>query len=216
MAAAIDGGPVVAFDDLVSWGTLGLIQAVDRFDASRGRPFTSFAIPRVRGAILDGLRQVDRVPRNTRRAMREIEQAREAYCAGLGREPSHEEVRKALGWTPERYWHVTSVAGRVEVPLDELGANGDDDNSVRIQALPGDSSDELGAGIERAEAFEALRVAMNRLPHREKAVLQLLYVDGLPTARVAELIGVSTTRVCQIRSRSLSRLRCDAHLREAA
>jgi RNA polymerase sigma factor for flagellar operon FliA len=216
MASAIDGGPLVAFDDLVSWGTLGLIQAVDRFDGSRGRPFTSFAIPRVRGAIIDGLRQADRVPRNTRRAMRAIEQVREAYCAGLGREPSHDEVRKALGWTSERYWHVTSVAGRVEVPLAEPGADGDDDTAVRVQALRDEGSEELGAAIERHEALTALRSAMNRLPQRERAVLQLLYIDGLPTARVAEVIGVSTTRVCQIKSRSISRLRCDAHLREAA
>lgn len=198
-------------DDLVSAGTIGLMNAIDTFDRGRGLAFSTHAIPRIRGAILDDLRRQDPAPRSVRRKQRELSHAREELAGALHRAPTDGEVAQRLGVDTERVrrWEVDAESG---APLSlDSGTPGE---ARRAAAIPGtgEAVDEL---VARADEVQALTRGIQALRHPDRLVITLYYHEGLRMHQIAEVLGVTESRVSQLRSRALKQLRADlAFLRD--
>ena len=194
-------------DELVSAGTLGLMSAAESFDASRGLAFSTFAVPRIRGAMLDELRRQDHVPRSVRRKTREIGQARESLMHALGRAPSSDELATAMGVDRQTLFRWTAdVETAVHLPLDGHTRATQDERTTRAEMLGSDVElpDER---LAREEQVAALRDAMLELDDQERTVLALYYFENLRSREIGELLGVSESRISQVRARALGRLR---------
>jgi RNA polymerase sigma factor for flagellar operon FliA len=195
------------FDELVSAGTLGLMTALRGFDPRRGLAFSTFAVPRIRGSILDELRRQDHVPRSVRRKARDISRARELLMRSLGRMPEDSEMAMELGTDVHTVWRWQSeVEGAVHLSL--TASAGDDGSAVpaRVEFI---SSDEESAEERLARESEValLREAILQLNGQERTVLSLYYFEELKSAEIAEVLGISESRISQIRSKALARLR---------
>jgi RNA polymerase sigma factor for flagellar operon FliA len=204
-------------DELVSAGTMGLMSAMDAFDSTRGLAFSTFAVPRIRGSILDELRRQDHVPRSIRRKTRAIAQARESLMAALGRRPEDGEIAEQLGVDVQTIWRwQAEVEASVHVPLDRTA--GDRDSAM---PAPADflSADAEGADdrLSKEQEIAILRDAISKLKDQERTVLALSYFEELKLHEIAEILGLTDSRVSQIRSKALSRLReTMAPMRDAA
>jgi RNA polymerase sigma factor for flagellar operon FliA len=187
-------------EDLVSAAMIGLAEAADRYDASRGEPFIGFAEKRVRGAVLDELRRGDILPRRVRTDARKVGKTIARLEQSLGRAPTDEEVAEAMGVTLEVYRESLESLTTVSfVEFDQVAI----DNSG-----PGANDNEYPvAQLERRELVSRLREAMGALQERDAQVLSLYYVEELSYAEVAEVLGVSESRVCQLHARALARLK---------
>jgi RNA polymerase sigma factor for flagellar operon FliA len=196
----------VDLDELVSAGTMGLMSAADSFDVTRGLAFSTYAVPRIRGAILDELRRQDHVPRSVRRKTRSISTARETLTRSLGRVPEAREIAQEIGVDSGTLWRwMADVEGAVQVSLDTRAAHAD---------APLSPADLLGSDVEladerltREEDVARLRDAMLGLKDQERTVLSLYYFEELKAREIAEVMGVSESRISQIRSRALAQLR---------
>ncbi len=180
--------------DLVGSGVFGLMDAIDRFDQDRGVKFETFAIPRIRGAILDGLRSLDWVPRSVRARSRAVQDAMARLEARLQRGPTDEELAEELEVTIEELhrW-LAKIAVATVGPLDHLVASG---------AEPGPH-----AAVEDAELRDTMRHEVRRLPERERTVLALYYDEGLTLSEIGEILGVTESRVSQIHTKAVLQLR---------
>ena len=195
------------FDELVSAGTLGLMSALEAFDVSRGLAFSTFAVPRIRGSILDELRRQDHVPRSIRRKTREIAGARETLMRTLGRRPEDGEVAAQLDVDVATVWRwQAEVEGAVHVPLDRTAGDNDSVASAPADYLS-DSGDAADVRLAREEEVVILRDAIAKLKDQERTVLSLCYFEELKLHEIAEILGLTDSRVSQIRSRALGRLR---------
>jgi RNA polymerase sigma factor for flagellar operon FliA len=193
--------------DLTSVGIFGLIDAVERFDPARGVRFESYAITRIRGAILDELRKVDRVPRSVRTMARRIDEAQSELQLELKRTPTDEEIAEHLGVDVSAVWDVMRQVGEAAVlGLDQItyGAEGGSASLIdRVIGVPG----EPGRGPAAQERRTLLVEAINELEERERMVVTLYYFGGLTLADIAEVMGLSEARICQIRGRAVETLR---------
>ena len=208
----------VEFDELVSAGTMGLMNALDNFDASRGLAFSTFAAPRIRGSILDELRRQDHVSRSVRRRTREIGAARESLMRVLGRAPGDREVAEHMGVDVETFWRWSGdVEGTVLVPLDERPGGDDRDGRAAAPAefLAGETHRDIEDRLNLGQEVEILRGAILRLKEQERIVLTLYYYEELKLHEIAAILELTESRVSQIRSKALARLRGEmAPLRE--
>jgi RNA polymerase sigma factor for flagellar operon FliA len=198
------------FDELVSAGTIGLMTAVKAFDARRGLAFSTFAVPRIRGSILDELRRQDHVPRSIRRKARDISRARESLMRQLGRTPQDTELALQLGTDVQTLWRWQSeVEGSVHLSLTSTTGEGRGTTTPsRVDFL---RNDEEGADerLSRESEVAQLREAILRLNDQERTVLSLYYFEELKSADIADVLGISESRVSQIRSKALGRLRSE-------
>jgi RNA polymerase sigma factor for flagellar operon FliA len=199
------------YEDLIGHGTLGLIQAVDRFDESQGVKFSNFAITRIRGAVLDAMRALDPIGRSTRHASRTISEEFNTLALELGRNPTPPEVQESSGLTEHRYWRARNAAGMRVVSIDAPM----DDGSSLADRLD-DGTPDFVSVLEKHELSRALANAVGRLPERDKLVLSLYYLDGLTLKDVARVMAISETRVSQLLGRAHARLRVDPALKNAA
>jgi RNA polymerase sigma factor FliA len=203
------------FDELVSAGTVGLMSALEAFDASRGLALSSFAAPRIRGAILDELRRQDHAPRSVRRKGRRLAAARKTLATALGRTPEDAEVSTHLGIDRETFWRwKQQVASADHVELDapsngKTDASGDRAASgPRIRGeLTTQESDSAEARLEREERSGFLREAILVLKEQQRVVVSLYYFEELSMAQIATVLGVTESRVCQIHRQALRSLR---------
>jgi RNA polymerase sigma factor for flagellar operon FliA len=194
-------------DELVSAGTMGLMSALESFDLGRGLAFSTFAVPRIRGAILDELRRQDHVPRSVRRKTRSIAAAREALTRTLGRSPELNELAAALEVEPETLWRwQADVEGAVHVPLDR-SATDRDGTTVSPADFLGNGEELTDDRLTREEEVALLREALLALKDQERTVLSLYYFEELKAREIAEVLGVSESRISQIRSKALGQLR---------
>lgn len=194
-------------DELVSAGTMGLMAALATFDQSRGLAFSTFAVPRIRGAILDELRRQDHVPRSVRRKTRSIAAARDAVGGAIGRAPDAAGVARALGVDAKTLWRwQADVEGSVQVSLDGDATDRDGVNVSPAEFL-GDGEELAIDRLIREEDVALLREALLGLRDQERTVLSLYYFEGLKAREIAEVLGVSESRISQIRSGALSQLR---------
>ncbi len=189
--------------DLVSAGVFGLIDAVERFDPERAVKFETFAVPRIRGAIFDGLRSLDWVPRSVRSRAREVETAFTELEGKLGRAPTDEELSKHLRLSPTEFqkW-LSSIASTTVGPLDRALVAG-----AEPRAVNGDMPDSPAAIVEEGEVRRLVKAEVRRLPDREKLVLSLYYDEGLTLAEIGSVLGVTESRVSQIHTKAVLHLR---------
>ncbi|MGZ4484779.1 MAG: FliA/WhiG family RNA polymerase sigma factor [Nocardioidaceae bacterium] len=191
-------------EDLVSDGVVGLMDAIARFQPDRGLTFQTFAVPRIRGAMVDGLRAMDLVPRSVRAKVREVQQAQVLLEQRLGRTPEDEELAAEVGLTlPELRDLYASVSIGHTASLDGF-----------------DLADDLAAaahdGVEDSDAYDTLLRVVEELPERDRIVIALYYFDGLTLAEVGQVLGVSEARVSQVHSRATLMLRTKIRALEEA
>jgi RNA polymerase sigma factor FliA len=196
--------------DLVSYGMFGLIDAIEKFDTDRNIKFETYAITRIKGAIIDELRSIDWVPRSVRAKARAVEQAYAALESSLGRSPSDAEVAAELQMTET---DLQQIFGQISyigiVALDEVISGGSTDRgeSVTLGDTLADREEGPMAAFEVEEMKQILAGAINRLGDREKIVLSLYYYENLTLAQIGEVLGVTESRVCQIHTKAVMQLR---------
>ncbi|HEX2091026.1 MAG TPA: FliA/WhiG family RNA polymerase sigma factor [Longimicrobiaceae bacterium] len=200
----------IEFDELVSAGTMGLINALDAFDPSRGLAFSTFAAPRIRGAILDELRRQDHAPRSIRRRTREIGAARESLTRTLGRTPNGRETAAHLGVDLETFWRWSGEVDRaVQVPLEDRSPEDDRRSPTPADLLAGETHLDIEDRLTLGEELDILRDAILRLKEQERLVLTLYYYEELKQHEIAAILELTESRVSQIRSKAISRLRSE-------
>jgi RNA polymerase sigma factor for flagellar operon FliA len=195
--------------DLVSYGIFGLIDAIDKFDTDRNIKFETYAIARIKGAIIDELRSIDWVPRSVRAKARLVEKAYAKLEAELLRTPSDEEVANEMGISEDDLHAIFNQISFVGlVALDEvLSGSGDRGESTTLGDTIPDKAEGPVAAFEVEEMKQILASAINRLGDREKIVLTLYYYEGLTLAEIGEVLGVTESRVCQIHTKAVLQLR---------
>lgn len=200
----------VDFDDLVSYGVFGLVDAVEKFDPDRGVKFETYAVARIRGAVIDGLRSIDWVPRSVRQKSKELEQTIGALEAKLGRPATDAEIAEALNITVEEYHELLSeVKGVTLASLDEVWS-GDPEEEGKIpfgQMIENTGSEDPTARVEDVEVKRVLAEAIDHLPERERLVVALYYYEGLTLKEIGEVLRVSESRISQIHTKAILRLR---------
>jgi RNA polymerase sigma factor for flagellar operon FliA len=195
--------------DLVSYGMFGLIDALEKFDLERSIKFETYAIPRIKGAIIDELRAMDWVPRSIRFKAREIEKAYADVEARMKRAPTEPEVAKHLGVTVGELHEMVSQISFVSVmALDEVVGSGEDrGEGITLLDTLGDRGLDPASGLEGQETRGMLAAAINSLSEREKIVVTLYYFEGMTLAEIGEILGVTESRVCQIHTKAVHQLR---------
>jgi len=193
-------------NDLASYGLFGLIDAIDKFEPERGFKFETYAINRIKGAILDELRALDWVPRSVRSRSRLIETGITELEHRLQRAPTEEELAEHLEMSVEDLLNALAEIGRTGIgALDEL-VGADSTTSVGdMLADPGSISPETAVQVE--ETRQGLVEAINRLPERDRLVVTLYYYEGMTLSEIGEVLGVTESRVCQIHAKTMMSLR---------
>ncbi len=195
--------------DLVSYGLLGLIGAIERFDPEREIKFETYAIARIKGAIIDELRSLDWVPRSVRTRAREIERAIAELERTLMRAPTDEEIAAKVGISEQELENSLSEISRSSMAaLDELwtpSAGGD--QIALIDTIEDDDAPDPELSLEQTEMKEALGEAIVRLPEREKLVVTLYYYEELTLREIGEVLGVTESRVSQLHTKAVLRLK---------
>jgi RNA polymerase sigma factor FliA len=196
--------------DLVSYGLLGLIGAIERFDPTRDIKFETYAIARIKGSIIDELRSMDWVPRSVRARARDIERAIADLEARLTRAPTDEEIADKLGITEEEFQDSLLEISRSSIAaLDELWASpGSSGDAVAlIDTIEDPQAAEPQMAMAHTELREALGDAISRLPEREKLVVTLYYYEELTLREIGEVLGVTESRVSQLHTKAILRLK---------
>ena len=202
--------PNIEQADLVSYGIFGLIDAIEKFDLERAIKFETYAISRIRGAIIDELRAIDWIPRSVRYKAREVEKAYAALEAKLHRTPTEPEVAQEMGITLDELHTIFSRVSFVNVvALDELLNVGGDkgDKLSLVDTLEDTKAEDPVAAFESEETKYLLAKAINQLPEREKIVVTLYYYEGLTLAEIGQVLGVTESRICQMHTKAVLQLR---------
>ncbi|UCD17102.1 MAG: FliA/WhiG family RNA polymerase sigma factor, partial [Candidatus Zixiibacteriota bacterium] len=199
----------VEMSDLINTGVIGLVEAFSNFDPDRGVKFETYAVPRIRGAILDELRALDWVPRSTRARSREIERAVISLENDIGRPPSNEELADRLGYTvDELMLAMGDVSNSSLLSLDETVYKEEDNHQVpRIETVKDSSRNSALGDLEKLELRAFLVTAMDKLTEQEKLVIALYYFEELTLKEIGEVMSISESRVSQIHTRAVAKLR---------
>ncbi len=198
----------VELEDLESYGAFGLLDAIDKFDPERDVKFETYATMRIRGAIIDGLRSADWVPRSTRAKARTLEKTIQALTNKLGRSPSDDEVAAALDVSKDRYYQMLDeVRGTVLISLDDLVGGDSPDEAVRISELVVNDDRPIDHDLIQEESLAELSAAVEELSERERLVLSLYYHEGLTLKEIGHVLGVTESRVSQIHTKAIMNLR---------
>ena len=181
-------------DDLVSDGVLGLMDAIERFEPARGLSFQTFAVPRIRGAIIDGMRSMDFVPRSVRDKLRTVSRAQVVLEERLGRVPEDHEVAREVG-----------------IPLQQLRDLSRQGNSNHANLDDFDLADELSSAadhpVEQGDVNASLMRVVDQLGERDQVIIALYYFEGLTLAEIGQVLGVTESRVSQVHRRATTSLR---------
>ena len=181
-------------DDLVSDGVLGLMDAIERFEPSRGLSFQTFAVPRIRGAIIDGMRSMDFVPRSVRDKLRAVQRAQVLLEERLGRVPEDAEVAREVGIPVQQLRDLSRQANSNHASLDDF-----------------DLADELSSAadhrVEQGDVNASLMRVVDQLAERDRVIIALYYFEGLTLAEIGQVLGVTESRVSQVHRRATTTLR---------
>jgi RNA polymerase sigma factor for flagellar operon FliA len=202
--------PNIEQADLVSYGIFGLIDAIEKFDLERAIKFETYAISRIRGAIIDELRALDWIPRSVRSKAREVEKTYALLEAELHRTPTEPEVAERMGIALEDLHAIFSQVSYVNVvALDELLSVGGEkgDKLSLVDTLKDTRAEDPVMAFEGEETKFLLARAIDQLPEREKIVVTLYYYEGLTLAEIGNVLGVTESRVSQIHTKSVLQLR---------
>jgi RNA polymerase sigma factor for flagellar operon FliA len=202
---------VVDHDELVSAGTTGLMTAAEHFDPDRGLAFTTFAVPRIRGSMLDELRRQDQVPRSVRSKIRRIKMARHALATTLCRRPNKNEIATVLDISPDTLWKwELDIEGAIKIPIDRPRTHvthGGDERPIEFTFIATNHRMPIDQEFERFEDATLIRDAIYRMKEQERTVLRLHFYEDLTQSDIAEILGLSNNRISQIKAKALSRLR---------
>jgi RNA polymerase sigma factor FliA len=192
-------------DEFINIGVLGLIDAVERFDPSRGVPFKSYAEIRIQGSIVDALRAADWTPRSVRRKANRIEAARVQLRRKLDREPTRDELARALEMAPEKYDSLRDEALIRKVVSTNLPVGPDSSTTIEEQVATDEPGlEDLWVEYEvKQEVVDAIRL----LPRKERMAVNLYYLKGLTLKEIGGTLGVTESRACQLRSQGVKRLK---------
>lgn len=205
VAAGLPGN--VEQPELVSNGVFGLIDAISKFEPERGFKFETYAMARIRGAILDELRSYDWVPRSVRTKARQIERAHQRFTAANHRPPTEDELAEELGVDLETVQRMLKqVASAGVLALQDPLANEDGESSTLGDTLT-DGSDDPEDSYEVDEERFTMAAQINALPEREKLVLALYYYEGMTLADIGSVLNVTESRICQIHTKAVVHLR---------
>jgi RNA polymerase sigma factor for flagellar operon FliA len=196
--------------DLISYGLGGLISAIERFDLTREIKFETYAITRTRGAIIDELRNLDWVPRSVRARAREIERANMKLEARLQRAPTDEEMAEELGVELDEFQEtLLQISNSTIVALDELWnvQEGTGDPVSLLDTLPDRDALDPQQLVDQSELRDRIADAIAALPEREKLVVALYYYENLTLREIGEVLGVTESRVSQLHTKAVLRLR---------
>jgi RNA polymerase sigma factor for flagellar operon FliA len=198
----------VDHEDLHSAGVLGLLNAYDKFDARKGNKFETYAVWRIKGAVLDQLRSLDWASRSTRRLGREAEAWARRLDQKLGRTATDREIARAMKLPLLEYHRLMDrVRGSVLLSLDETRENEDGDALGLAEVLEDPRAQEALGHLEEEETKGLLRATLNRLPEQERLVIALYYYEQMTLREIGEALGISESRVSQVHTRAVERLR---------
>lgn len=195
----------VQVDDLIQAGMIGLLDAVNRYEGSYGRQFESYAAQRIRGSILDELREADWLPRSLRRKMRQIETAMRSLEQRLGYSPSEKEIADEMNLSLVEYQEMLQEAGGGQLIYYEDYQEDEEDHF--LDRLRGDQSNEPLDQLLEKNLRELLVDAIEKLPEKEKLVMGMYYEQEMNLREIGAVLGVSESRVCQLHTQAISRLR---------
>lgn len=204
--------------DLISYGIFGLIDAIEKYDLERGIKFETYAIARIKGAIIDELRAMDWVPRSVRARARDIERAIVALEARLKRSPNDAEVAAEIGISIKELHEIFAKLSYTSVAsFEEMWAPGGDkdDKTTLASMIKDESAADPVTMFETEEIKDILAGAIERLPERERTVVALYYYEGLTLKEIGQVLGVTESRVSQLHTKSVLRLRARLHSAQA-
>lgn len=206
MAVSLPG--LLNSEDILSYGTIGLIQAIDRFDPKHGVKFETYAIRRIRGSIIDAIRSLHQMSRDANRRARELEQAYDVLVQKLGRMPESHEVAAQLQITMEEFHALVAEASTVVISLNNSGGDADEgERPSLIDQITDDDSPDVATQVERQQLYRALVQAIKDLPERDRLVINLYYYEDLTLKEISEILSVSTSRVSQLHAAAVFKLR---------
>ena len=197
----------VSQDDIVSYGTMGLLDAIKRFEPERGWKFETFAVNRIRGEVIDQLRVQDWVPRGVRKRNKKLMETMKELEVRLLRTPTDEEMAAALGVTIARYHHMLNESTVLVLSLDETLGSDKDSNMSLIDTVADKHSTPPEGSLEESDIQKNLAEAINQLPEREKLLIALYYQEHLTLNEIGNLLNISESRVCQLHAQAIMRLR---------
>jgi RNA polymerase sigma factor for flagellar operon FliA len=193
----------VQLDDLIQSGLIGLLEALRNYEQGHGASFETFAGIRIRGAMLDEVRRNDWVPRSVHRRSRELARAIKAVEAATGRDARDEEIAAQMGLTLEEYFQLLQqVNGHRVLSFEEVGA----EDGTALEQLPCNAPGVVES-LQQAELQGVLGEQIRQLPERERMVLSLYYSEELNLKEIGQVLGVSESRICQIHSQAVGRLK---------
>lgn len=197
----------VQVDDLIQVGLIGLSEALTRFEATQGVQFETFATQRIRGAMLDELRENDWVSRGTRKSQKEIEESLRRLEHRLGRSPLESEIAADLGLSLSDYQSLLGkVKGTQLVYLEDMNHSSDDEDSFLDRHMGDTEADPLNM-LRNQRLREALVAAIKNLPEREQYIMSMYYEQDMNLKEIAAVLDVTESRICQLHSQSIARLR---------
>jgi RNA polymerase sigma factor for flagellar operon FliA len=199
--------PALELGDLLSAGTLGLMRALDSFDVSRGLAFSTYAMTRIRGSILDDLRARDWTPRSVRTKSRQHAAAVARLEGQLGRSPDPSEIAAELGLDLPTYWSWQSAMESTAMVSIHGSPLADNDGATLEETLDNPNALLPGDELEAEEQRALLRAAIAELPEKERKVLALYFFEELTLKQIGEVLKLTESRVCQIRTQTLRKLR---------
>ena len=206
---AIGLPPNVEFNDLVSYGILGLFDAITKYDVTQGNKFETYAVSRVRGSIMDELRKLDWAPRLLRKKAREIEKKSRELEEKLGRTPQDDDLARGLKISVDELNNIYSELNSTTfLSLDEVWQNDEGNKPIsRLQTIEDSIHSNQFQFVHQNEVKELLSSSIDELPEREKLVVVLYYYENLTLREIGEVLNVSESRVCQIHTKVVLRLR---------
>lgn len=200
--------PNVERDDLISAGIIGLIKAIDQFDTSREVKFETYAIALIRGAILEMLREEDWVPRSVRERVKALERTYLDLEGRLGRPATEEEVAEAMGIEIDAFHVLLADTGRASLlSLDDVVLSSDGGEKIHLADVVFDENADTSGDIESGSVKQSLGEGIDRLPDRERLVIALYYYEGLTFKEIGKILEVSESRVYQLHTQAVLRLR---------
>jgi RNA polymerase sigma factor for flagellar operon FliA len=199
----------VEFDDLVGFGVFGLFDAIEKFDPDKHVKFKTYAVTRIRGAIFDELRAIDWVPRSVRQKTREVEETVRLLEAQLGRVATDEEIAKAMNMNIADFQDlILKISSTSILSLNDVWNSGDESDKITIvDSIESPSSLNPDTIVEKEEVKRVIVEAINELPEKEKKVLVLYYYEDLTLKEIGEVLGVTESRVSQLHTKAVLRLR---------
>ena len=207
MAVSMPG--LLSNEDIISYGTIGLIQSVDRYDPAIGVKFETYAIRRIRGSILDAIRSLQALSRDASRRARDLDHAYDELIHSLGRMPTNREVADHLGMSGEEFSHALADASMSVVSLNSATGpdTGEGERPSLIDQIADEDAPDVSTQVERQQLYKALVQALQQLSERDRLVINLYYYEDLTLREISEVLGVSTSRVSQLHAAAVFKLR---------